>query len=93
MSRVELGDKAKCKITGMVGIVIATSQHLYGCDRVGIQPAAGKDQKLPDSVWGDIDSFDIVKKKAVKGHSEMPVEKKTGGPALRGQTPRQENPR
>lgn len=93
MARPELGDKVKCKITGASGIVVAVSQHLYGCDRVGIQPPADKDQKLPESIWGDIDSFEVIKKGVVKGHAAMPAELKTGGPALRGHTPRRENPR
>lgn len=93
MKRAELGDLVKCKITGAKGIVIAVSQHLHGCDRVGIQPAAGKDNKLPECIWGDVDSFVVVTKGKVKGHTDLPVEKKTGGPALRGHTPQRSNPR
>lgn len=93
MKIAELGDLVKCKITGAKGVVVAISKHLYGCDRLGFQPQAGKDGKLPDSIWGDIESVDVVKKQVVKGHADLPVAKKTGGPAIRGQTPTRSNPR
>lgn len=90
----ELGDKVKCKITGLSGIVIARSKYLYGCDRVGVQPPMGADGKLPDAMWGDLDSVEVVQKSVVKGHTEKTEVEKTGGPSLPGQTPtRSDNPR
>lgn len=93
MSKANLGDKVKCKVTGVTGIVITASRHLYGCDRVGVQPLAGADNKVPESHWTDLESVEVLEAGVVKGHVDLPAEKKTGGPALRGQTPRQENPK
>lgn len=76
----ELGDKVKCKVTGVVGIVTTKAKSLYGCDRVIIQPAAGNDNKVPDSMWCDDDAAEVLESKVVVGHTEIPVEKKKGGP-------------
>jgi hypothetical protein len=80
---VKLGDKAKDVVTGLEGIVISTSQALFGCDRVYIQPSVDKDGKQRDGFWVDIDSVKIVKVGAVKGHVERKPSEKTGGPMSR----------
>lgn len=93
MKQVKLGDKVKDKVTGFKGIVVSISKHLYGCDRVGVQPEIGKDGKVPDAGWFDIDSIELVKSAVVKGHTEEPAETKRGGPTLPGQIPTRSNPR
>ncbi len=87
---INLGDKVKCQVTGYTGIVVAKSRHIYGCDRVGVQPPLDKDGKLPEVGWFDIDGVELITAGYVVGKVE---EKKTGGPALRGQTPTRSNPK
>lgn len=91
----ELGDKVKCYVTGITGIVVSKSKHLYGCDRIGIQPPSGADNKLVEAVWCDIDAVEVTEKAVVKGHTQRPVDvRKFGGPSLPGMVEtRSDNPR
>jgi hypothetical protein len=49
---IELGLKAKDKITGFEGIITGRSQYLYGCDQYCIVPPA-KESKMEDAQWFD----------------------------------------
>lgn len=90
----ELGDKVVCEITGFEGIVTSKSKHLYGCDRVGIQPQlVTKESKIPDAMWFDVGAVRVLKKSVIKGDTEKPESAKTGGPSLPGQTPTRANPK
>lgn len=88
--QAELGDKVKCKVTGFTGIVIGKSKHLYGCDRVGVQPPVDKDGKALDAMWADIDAVEVLEKAVVKGHTDQPAGTKKGGPLTRSEIPRTE---
>ena len=46
---IELGDEAQDAVTGFKGIVVAETRWLYGCNRFTLQPAVGKDGKVPES--------------------------------------------
>lgn len=48
MIRIELGDRAKDRITGFEGIVVAEMAWLFGCRRLTLQPEALKDGKPVD---------------------------------------------
>lgn len=72
---VQLGDRVKDKVTGLVGIVKALTTWLSGCDTAYIQPKRSKDGTVPDPVSVDIVMLTVVKKGVVK-----PVSKHTGGP-------------
>lgn len=90
----ELGDKVKCYVTGIIGIVVSKSKHLYGCDRIGIQPPSGPDNKLVEAVWCDIDAAEVIQKAVVRGHTMKTAEARTGGPSLPGMVEtRSDNPR
>lgn len=93
MSRPEIGDRVKIVVASLIGIVTARSQHLHGCDRIGVQ-AEGLDKsgKPHDTYWFDEAAAKVIKKKAVIGDFRAP-ELKTGGPSLPGQTPVRGNPK
>jgi hypothetical protein len=56
---ITLGQKAKDKITGFEGIIIAHVQYLYGCDQYGITPPA-KDGKVYDTQYFDEGRIEIT---------------------------------
>lgn len=64
--RYELGDKVKDRITGMTGIVISRSEHLFGCERYWIEPQELKDGKPVDGRWFDQDSLELVEAGVIK---------------------------
>jgi hypothetical protein len=61
---IELGDKAKCTLTGFVGVVVALNSNISGCDQVALQPNCGDEWK--DSRWFDIERVDLVAKNVVQ---------------------------
>ena len=84
--KIELGDEAKCKITGFQGIVVETSQHLTGCDRAGLRAPMKKDGTLGECYAFDVSSLKIIKKGKVKSADVQESEsklKKVGGPPTR----------
>jgi hypothetical protein len=47
MKQIELGAVARDSVTGFQGVCVCISQWLGGSPRVTLQPAVGKDGKLP----------------------------------------------
>lgn len=79
-----LGDKVRCVISGIEGIITTRAQCLYGCNRYVVTPPA-KDGKPVDGVWVDEDAVEMVapgfikprvRVGAVEGKSEL---RRTGG--------------
>lgn len=73
---IELGQKAKDKITGFKGILVGRCQYITGCDQYGIAPPA-KDGKTGDTNWFDEGRIEII------GKGVLPKEVKSkinGGP-------------
>lgn len=70
-----LGDRAKDKITGFTGIIVAQTKWLNGCMRLTIEPEQLKDGKPIDPHSFDQDQVEVVSPEAMP----MPP-KKTGGP-------------
>lgn len=56
---IELGKKARDKITGFEGILIGHCRYLTGCDQYGIVPPA-KDGEVKNSQWFDEGRIEIV---------------------------------
>ena len=82
MDKIELGDIAKDKITGLKGVVVAITEWLYACRRVTIQPQnLGKDGQPLDNYTCDEPQMELVKKAKVE--KEEKAKKKTGGPSIR----------
>lgn len=50
---IELGQKAKDKITGFEGIITSRVQYLTGCDQYGIAPPVGPDLKVNQTEYFD----------------------------------------
>ena len=80
---VELGDIVKHTITGFKGTAISEHKYISGCRRIGVQPAAGKDGKLPEAHTFDEPELEIVKKK----NPEPKPRKKPGGPKSYSDSP------
>jgi len=90
---VNLGKKAKDKITGFEGIIIGKITYLFGCEQYGIAPKASKDGKLEDSHWFDVGRVEILGKgvtsESVKGKNPGGVNRdapKRGGHANKKQS-------
>jgi len=74
---LQLGQKAKDKITGFEGIITARAQYLTGCDQYGITPPVNKE--------GTIDSVEFFDEGRIEitGRGMLPEEVQTetkGGP-------------
>lgn len=50
---IQLGLKAKDKITGFEGIITCKVEYLTGCDQYGLTPPVGADGKVGQSEWFD----------------------------------------
>lgn len=50
---IELGQKAKDKITGFEGIITGRASYLYGCDQYCLVPSVGTDGKMAEGQWFD----------------------------------------
>ena len=72
---IELGQKAKDKITGFEGIITARVTYLYGCDQYGIAPAV-RDGKIGDTSYFDEGRIEIIGRGILP--EEVQVEQKGG---------------
>lgn len=72
---IKLGQKAKDKITGFEGIIVARIEYLFGCDQYGVSPEA-KDGKVNDTLYFDEGRIEITGKGILP--EEVRVEKKGG---------------
>lgn len=64
---MKLGDEARCKITGIKGILTESVKFLTGCDRFYIQPPYdSKKKELPCGQYADVMAIEVVKSGAVK---------------------------
>ena len=58
--RYDLGAKAKDRVTGYTGIIVARMEWLYGCRRYAIQSQEMKDGKPVDALYFDEDAVVIL---------------------------------
>lgn len=56
---IELGQKARDKVTGLEGILIGRCQYLTGCDQYGLVPPA-KDGKIEGVQWFDEGRVEVI---------------------------------
>ncbi len=73
--KINLGDKAKDKVTGFEGIVVARTVYLNGCARIGLQSDKLKDGLPTETQWFDEPQLTLVKAQKIKTGS-----RDTGGP-------------
>jgi hypothetical protein len=76
MFKYKNGVKAKSAISGFSGMIVARSNHLYGCNRYFLAPSVTKDKpaELPDGYW--FDEGEIITDEVV---TIKPDNKDTGG--------------
>jgi len=56
---IQLGQKARDKVTGFEGILVGRVQYLFGCNQYSISPPA-KDGKVNDSQWFDEGRVEVI---------------------------------
>lgn len=74
---IELGVKAKDKLTGFEGVVYGRAQYLTGCDQYILVPEIDKDGKVQDNHWFDEGRLQIIGSGLTEKEVEAP---KRGGP-------------
>jgi hypothetical protein len=62
---LELGKRAKDKITGFEGILVGRSSFLTGCDQFLLQPEVKKDNSLAEPHWFDEGRLTTVRGKEI----------------------------
>lgn len=60
MFKHQLGQRAKCKLTGFEGIITCRCEFLTGCNRYCIQPTDLKDGKPIDPIYFDEEQIEII---------------------------------
>lgn len=73
---IALGQKARDRITGFTGIVIARTEWLHGCTRITIQPSALHEGKPIDTQTVDEAQCEVVGK--VTMFADAPKHKPAG---------------
>jgi len=64
--KINLGDKARDKITGFEGVCTVRSEYISGCTRIGLQPPIDKDGKIPDAGHFDEPMLEVIAQAAVQ---------------------------
>ena len=72
---IELGVRAKDKITGFEGIITSRITYLYGCDQYGIVPTV-VDNKIGDGQYFDEGRVEVLGRGILP--EEVQVDKKGG---------------
>ena len=79
-NQAQLGDRARDVISNFEGIVVATTDWLYGCRRITLAPEKVQaDGKLGDNLTFDVDQIHVIVREAVKVPGPA-VAVSTGGP-------------
>ena len=73
---IQLGVKAKDKVTGFKGIITGRAQYLYGCDQYVIVPEVNKEGNA-EGAWFDEGRIEVIGKGICP--KDVQVEK-PGGP-------------
>lgn len=62
---INIGKKAKDKVTGFIGIIVGSADYLYGCKQYLLVPKVKKDGSLDSGRWFDEGRLEI-KRVAIK---------------------------
>ncbi len=57
---IELGKKARDKITGVEGIITGRSSYIYGCDQYCIVPKSKDGMDIPEGNWYDEGRIELI---------------------------------
>jgi hypothetical protein len=60
-----LGLRVEDRVTGFKGVVSSISFDLYGCVQASVNPGMGKDGKLGDQTWFDVNRLKVLSKAPV----------------------------
>lgn len=60
MEKIKLGNKVKCKITGLTGIATARIEYINGCIQFCVKPKVDKNNKIIEGEYIDIDELEFV---------------------------------
>jgi len=72
MKKIELGDKVRDTVSGLVGIAVSEIKYLSGCLQYGVQ-APFQDGKMPQAEYVDIGQLVVITKRAdVQAEEEAP---------------------
>ncbi|MBA7689582.1 hypothetical protein ES703_98090 [subsurface metagenome] len=63
MKEIELGDKVRDTVSGLIGIAVSEIKYLNGCLQYGVQ-APFQDGKLPNAEYIDVGQLVVVTKRA-----------------------------
>lgn len=74
MTEIKLGSEVQCIITGYKGIATARLEYINGCIQYCVKPKAGKDGKMPDPEYIDVQQLKVT------GKGLSLTSKPTGGP-------------
>lgn len=88
---IRLGDRARDRVTGLEGIVVARTKYLRGCDRLLLQPKASDDGKVPEPI--SCDEADVALIESTDLTAEGPDRAATGALAPSVRTSRTGGPR
>lgn len=77
---IQLGDLAKDRISGFVGICTGRGEYLYGCVQVLLAPQEVREGKVVESTWFDEDRCEVVKAK--KMAKPATADERKGGPSI-----------
>jgi len=80
-NKVLLEDTVEDINNGFKGVAVSRMEFLNGCIQIEVAPRVGKDNKIQESVFIDIQSLKVIKKgKRHKIIKKEKVEYDTGGP-------------
>jgi len=74
---VKLGDKVRCKYSGLTGTAVARTEFINGCIQFSVLPKVKKDNEFIEEVGIDEQSLEVVKTRKKK------TTKKASGGAMR----------
>lgn len=57
---IELGKKARDKVTGFEGIITGHCRYLYGCDQYLLKPQVKSDGSMIDGEWMDEGRIEVI---------------------------------
>ena len=57
---LQLGKKARDKLTGFEGIITGHARHISGCDTYGLIPPVDKDGKIGFVEWFDEGRIEVI---------------------------------
>lgn len=73
--QIETGDRVKCKVTEIEGVVVVRHDYLYGVARIGIQPSGSHEGKPHEALHIDMPQAELIKKNVVKKDGMIPEAK------------------